>query len=259
MQSDPRPWISALRNSHDRLSALVAPLVPDGVQAPSLASEWSVAQVLSHLGSQAEIFGALLDATVAGVELPGQDAFPPIWDAWNSRSPVEQVVDSVAANEAFVAKVEALPDARLDTLEFAAFGMNLDMAGFLRLRLSEHAVHTWDVAASLDPAAVLSSDAVELGLDSLPEMARRIGKAQDKPIRIRVVTSDPARDLVLTADDAVAIDGWDGESTGAVLRLPAEAWMRLVYGRLDDKHAVAVEFEGDGLTLDSVRSVFPGF
>ncbi|HEX3981547.1 MAG TPA: maleylpyruvate isomerase N-terminal domain-containing protein, partial [Acidimicrobiales bacterium] len=108
MDPDPKPWISALRSSHDRLSALVEPLLPEGVEAPSLASEWTIAQVLSHLGSQSEIFSGILDAVVAGDDLPGPEAFPPIWDAWNSRTPVEQVVDSLAANGAFQKKVEAL-------------------------------------------------------------------------------------------------------------------------------------------------------
>lgn len=78
-------------------------------------------------------------------------------------------------------------------------------------------------------------------------------------MRIRVVTSDPARDLVLVVDDPVRIEPWDEGSADGVLRLPAEAWLRLVYGRLDDEHTPTVELEGDGLTLDRLRSVFPGF
>lgn len=259
MKRDPRPWIAALRSSHDRLTALVEPLVPDGVEAPSQASEWSIAQVLSHLGSQAEGFAGILDAALEGGALPGPDAFPPIWDAWNARTPEKQVTDSVVANEAFVAQVEALSDVQLDELQFAMFGMELDVVGFLRMRLSEHAVHTWDVAASLDPTAAVSPDAVELVIDMLPEMARRVGKPQDEPVRVRIVTSGPARDLALTVDDAVTIDQWDGGSTDGVLRLPAEALVRLVYGRLDDKHAPPIELDSDAVTLDRLRSVFPGF
>lgn len=259
MDPDPKAWIAVLRSSHDRLSGRVEPLLPDGVEAPSRASEWSIAQVLSHLGSQAEIFSGILEAAVAGDDLPGPEAFPPIWDAWNSRSPVEQVVDSVAANEAFQKKVEALSDQKLGALRFALFGMDLDITGFLRMRLSEHAVHSWDVVAALDPAATVAPDAVDLLIDTLPTMAARAGKPQDVAMRIRVVTSDPARDLVLVVDDPVRIEPWDEGSADGVLRLPAEAWLRLVYGRLDDEHTPTVELEGDGLTLDRLRSVFPGF
>ena len=259
MDPDPKAWLAALRGSHDRLSALVGPLVPDGVEAPSLAGAWTIAQVLSHLGSQAEIFEAILDAAVAGDDLPAPDAFPPIWDAWNSRTPVEQVVDSLAANGAFQAKVEALSDEQLGALRFALFGMDLDVVGFLRMRLSEHAVHSWDVAGALDPAARVAPGAVDLLIDTLPEMAARVGKPQGVARRIRVVTDDPARDLVLIVDDALRIGPWDDGPVDGVLRLPAEAWLRLVYGRLDDEHTGTVEIEGDGLTLDTLRSVFPGF
>jgi uncharacterized protein (TIGR03083 family) len=259
MEPDPRSWLAALRNSHDRLSALVGPLVPDGVEAPSLAREWSIAQVLSHLGSQAEIFDAILEAAVAGDDLPGPEAFPPVWDAWNSRTPVEQVVDSVAANGAFQAKVEALSDEQLAALRFALFGMDLDVVGFLRMRLSEHAVHSWDVAGALDAKARVAPDAVDLLIDTLPEMAARVGKPQGVARRIRVVTEDPARDLVLVVDDAVRVEAWDDGPVDGVLRLPAEAWLRLVYGRLDEEHTPTVEIDGDGLTLDTLRSVFPGF
>jgi uncharacterized protein (TIGR03083 family) len=259
MDPDPTPWLVALRTSHDRLAALVGPLVPDGVEAPSLAREWSIAQVLSHLGSQAEIFDAILDAAVAGDDLPGPDAFPPVWDAWNSRTPVEQVVDSVAANGAFQAKVEALSDEQLGALRFALFGMDLDVVGFLRMRLSEHAVHSWDVAGALDPAAAVAADAVDLLIDTLPEMAARVGKPEGVARRIRVVTKEPARDLVLVVDDGVRIEPWDDGPVDGAVHLPAEAWLRLVYGRLDEEHPSTVELDGEGLTLDTLRSVFPGF
>ena len=258
MDRDPKAWLAALRSSHRRLSGLVEPLGPGQVGAPSMASDWSIAQVLSHLGSQAEIFSAILDAALEERELPGPDAFPPVWDAWNAKSAVDQVVDSVAANEAFLRRVETLSDTQLRGLEFKMFGMELDAAGFLRMRVSEHALHTWDVAASLDPTASVSPDAVDLLIDTLPEMARRVGKGLETPLRIRVVTSDPARDLALAVDEEVEIQPWDDGSTDGVLRLPAEGFVRLVYGRLDDDHAPSVELEPRGLTLDRLRSVFPG-
>jgi uncharacterized protein (TIGR03083 family) len=259
VDGDPKPWIAALRSSHDRLTALVEPLVPGGVEGPSEASGWSIAQVLSHLGSQAEIFSGILDAAVAERPLPGPDSFPPVWDEWNAKTPPAQVVDSLAANGAFLDRVEALTDAQLATLRFPMFGMDLDMTGFVRMRLNEHALHTWDVAAALDPTARVSADAVDLAIDALPEIARRVGKPQEGPLRLRVVTTEPARDLVLVVGDEVVVDKWDGGPSDGVLRLPAEAWVRLVYGRLDAAHTPPVEVDGDGLSLDRLRSVFPGF
>ena len=42
----------------------------------------------------------------------------------------------------------------------------------------------------------------------------------------------------------------------ADLTLPAEAFVRLVYGRLDPDHTPA--FEGDPADLDTLRRTFPG-
>jgi len=247
-----------LRASHDRLTSLVEALGPDQVAAPSLAAGWSIAQVLSHLGSQAEIFGAILDAGLDQREPPAPDTFPSIWDAWNARTPTDQVAASVAANGAFVARVEALSDAQLDGIHISMFGMEIDAVTFLQMRLSEHAVHTWDVAAALDPGARVSADAVDLLVDTLPRLAARVGEPQVDGIRLRIVSSGPARDLVLVVHDEVRIDQWDGAPADGVLRLPAEALVRLVYGRLDDRHVPSMELDAGGLTLDRLRSVFPG-
>ncbi len=55
MEADPRVWIETLRRSHDRLTGLVKQLSPEELRDQSYCSDWSVAQVLSHLGSGAEI------------------------------------------------------------------------------------------------------------------------------------------------------------------------------------------------------------
>jgi hypothetical protein len=90
-------------------------------------------------------------------------------------------------------------------------------------------------------------------------MARRVGKPRDEAIRTRIVTSDPARDLSLVAADEVLITPWDGGALDGVIRMPAEAWVRLVYGRLDEEHSPPIERVADGPTLDQLRAVFPGF
>ena len=51
---------------------------------------------------------------------------------------------------------------------------------------------------------------------------------------------------------------WDAGEPGQApdLELPAEAFSRLVYGRLDPDHTPA--FTGDAALLDTLRAVFPG-
>jgi hypothetical protein len=160
LETSPDPWISALRHSHDRLRALVEPLDPGQLRQRSYASEWSIAQVLSHIGSQSEIFGLWLDAGLSGQDPPGRDVFGPIWDKWNAKEPQDQAADALQADQ------ETTGEA---------------------IRLT----------ASHDD-------------EGLPE-----------------------------------------------LRLPAEAFVRLLYGRLDPDHTPPVE--SAGVDLDELRQLFPGF
>ena len=153
MESSPDPWISALRHSHDRLRASVQSLGSDQLSQRSYPSEWTIAQVLSHLGSQAEIFGQILEAGLAGQEPPGPGDFPPIWAKWNAKDPQAQAADALRADLATLERLESMDAGERERLHLNLFGMDIDTTGFARLRVSEHAVHTWDVLVALDPAA----------------------------------------------------------------------------------------------------------
>jgi Mycothiol maleylpyruvate isomerase N-terminal domain len=102
METSPGPWIGALRHSHDRLRALVEPLDLGQLQRRSYCSEWSIAQVLSHIGSQAEISGLVLNAGLSGQDPPGPDAFSPIWESWNAKDPQAMAPDALSADGASV-------------------------------------------------------------------------------------------------------------------------------------------------------------
>jgi uncharacterized protein (TIGR03083 family) len=247
-------WIRALRGSQDRFASLVSPLEGDAVSGPSYASEWSIAQVASHLGSQAEIFAMFLDAGTSGTDAPGLDEFKPIWAVWDNKAPQAQVTDSVRANEELTARIEGLSDSERAAFRLALFGMDLDLAGLTGMRLGEHAMHVWDIAVALDPTAEITPDAVELLVDSLPTMAARVGKPAEDGSTIAVETAAPQRSFVLTTGPEVALTAGAGTAS-AELRLPAEAFVRLVYGRLDPEHT-----PGDpSPVLDRLRQVFPGF
>ena len=261
MESDPRIWIAALRHSHDLLVSLVQPMPADQVRGPSYCSDWTVAQVLSHLGSGAEIGLMMLPGALGEAEPVGGDAFQPVWDRWNAKSPDQQVADGLVADERHVHALEQLSDAELAKIRFPFFGMDLDAAGLVRLRLSEHALHTWDVAVSADPAAAVAPEAVALLIDNVAEfIAPRAGRPQGEEFRNRIITTDPDRDYLLTVTDSVAMTGWPGAdgADASEVRMPAEALLRLSYGRLDPGHTPAGVI-ADAADLDRLRRVFPGF
>jgi uncharacterized protein (TIGR03083 family) len=276
-------WLDALAGSHDRLADLVCELDDAGLRGKSYCAEWTIAQVLSHLGSGAEILGKRVDAVVAGEEPPSRETYPQIWARWDAMGAREVTEEALSTDGHLVEKLEHLGDT-LEQLEFTLFGgMRMDAVGLLRMRLGEHAVHTWDIAVALDPRARVDNAAVELLVDGLARAMAWLAKPASagiaKPFSVRVVISEPDRTFDLEVTDTVTMtlvsDG-DGSPTGAAdatrtgvgaeraagnapaLHLPAEAFLRLVYGRLDPSHAPAIDGQ-EHATLDILRTVFPGF
>jgi uncharacterized protein (TIGR03083 family) len=257
METSPGPWIDALRRSHERLRAVAGPLDADQLRRQSYAAEWSIAQVLSHIGSQAEIFGLFLDAALSGQDPPGPEAFGPIWERWNAKNPEDQAADALRADETVTARFESLDDEQRKRIALKLFGMDFDATGLARMRLGEHAVHTWDIAVALDPAATLAPDAVGLLIDTLGQLVARAGKPGGAPRRLHVSTTSPVRHFTLETGETVTLAP-SGYSEGLPeLALPAEAFIRLVYGRLDPAHTPPVETTR--ADLDELRQVFPGF
>jgi uncharacterized protein (TIGR03083 family) len=158
-------------------------------------------------------------------------------------------------NEALVSRIESLTQAEREAFSVTMFGrMTLDLAGFLGMRLSEHAVHTWDVAVALDPDVRIAPEAVGLLAVRLPMMAGFMGKKQEEASVVEISTTDPAVTFTLDTGGVALTPG----STGATasLALPAEAFVRLVYGRLDDDADVT---SAAGVTVPELQAVFPGF
>lgn len=246
----------AVRASHDKLSGIVADLDADGLRQQSFAKEWSIADVLSHLGSGAEIFLLSLTAGLTGAEPPTSEDFQPIWATWNARTPEEQAAQCTVANEALVSRVESLTEAEREAFSVVMFGaMTMDMAGLLGMRLSEHAVHTWDVAVAGDPAARVERNAVDLMIDGLSMIIGFTGKKTAQPEVIAVSTTNPDRSFTLDTGGVSLTPGDPQDAAQASLVVPAEAFVRLIYGRLDDDAGLTAA----GVTLPELRAVFPGF
>jgi uncharacterized protein (TIGR03083 family) len=257
--TDPGPWVRALRASHDRLTGIVNPLDAEQVRGRSYASEWSIADVLSHLGSGAEIVLLNLNAGLAGGDPPAREDFQAIWDVWNELPADEQAARSVAVNGSLVGLVESLSPEQAAAFQVQMFGMTMDLAGLLRMRLSEHAVHTWDVAVALDPSARVSPDAVDLLIDGVGRMMPWMGKKEADPRVIAVTTTDPERAFVLDTGGVSLTSGTPDTPPSGSLELTAEALLRLVYGRVDSSAVASGEVRATNVDLADLRAVFPGF
>lgn len=252
--------LEALDASHQRLAGTLASV--DDPAGSAYPDEWSVAQVASHLGSGAEIFTLLLEAGLTGGDAPGPDQMQPVWAVWNAKTPDEQVRDVLTVDASFIDRVRALSDEEQSRWRLEFFGSERDLAGLLRMRLSEHLMHTWDIAVTLDPAATIDGTAGAMTLDNTPVVVARTGKPTTDPLAVDVETTDPDGRfrLDLTPDGAQltpAPDDATSTGTGTSLRLPTEAFLRLVYGRLDADHTPS-DVTAVGIDLDTLRHTFPG-
>jgi hypothetical protein len=98
---------------------------------------------------------------------------------------------------------------------------------------------------------------VELLIDTLPQRAAAAGLPVPGGRPVEVVTADPQRTYRLTLDPAVTLTPRDAVTPdAAVARFPAEAFLRLVAGRLDAEHTPRGV---DAPDLDQLRQAFPGF
>jgi uncharacterized protein (TIGR03083 family) len=261
METDPRRWITALRRSHDRLAGIVRGLSPAQVAGPSYCSEWTTAQVLSHLGSGAEIGLGNLEAMVAGQPPPPREGYQAIWDRWNGKTPDQMAADFLDWDERYVAHLEGLSDAQLASLSMPFMGRTLDAAGIVGMRLAEHAAHTWDVEVMADPKATVQPEAVELVIDLLSGRIARLARGEKpagSPLELQVDTVGPSRSFFLKIGDEVSLTTERGDPAGK-LSLPSEAFFRLTYGRMDDGHTPPETVIEGPASLDELRRLFPGF
>ena len=261
MTAQTRTLTASLRTLHDDLAAFVLELGPEKLRERSYDTEWTVADVLSHLGSGSEL--TLLRLRAEHEDSPTPEESAQVWAKWSSRTPEQQAAEAIAVEEEFVSTLERFDDDALTVLQQDFGGLDVDPDQALRLRSSEQAMHSWDILVMFDDNAVLPEAGVPGLLDVLPVTLRFAGQPQDDLLRVRVRTTDPERDYVLelapdathltTVDDSTDTNAVDGE-----LLLPAEALLRLVYGRLDPRHTPPYEATDDTL-LQRLRVIFRGF
>ncbi|MFK3979780.1 maleylpyruvate isomerase family mycothiol-dependent enzyme [Micromonospora sp. NPDC050397] len=255
--------IAALRSGHDALAAFVRELGPDDLMKPSGASEWQISQVLSHLGSGAEIGLAALTAALAGEPTPGGDFNRQVWARWDAMPPAEQTSGFLAANQRLVEAYEALDPATRANLrvDLGYLPAPVDVATAARFRLSELTLHQWDVEVGFNPYATLTPEAVGLLFDHIAGMLGWTARPETlggRQATLTVRLHKPDRTYGLRLGERVELTDAPEQADGE-LDAPAEAWLRLAVGRLGPRHTPEDVRVTGPLSLDDLRALFPGF
>lgn len=234
---------------------MASELGDEQLAAPAFPTEWRIADVLSHIGSSAVILERRFDDAL--VDRPTPDDFAPaVWERWNAKPDRAKAADALTADQTLLARLESCTDDERARFRFAMGPLTVDFTGFVGLRINEHALHTWDIEVALDPGAVVPTELAALVVDNLDLIARYTARPAGSTGTITVHTSEPARGFTIDlAPDGVRFTPGDVEGE-ADLALPAEAFARLVYGRLDPGNTPAVE--GATHHLDDLRRLVPG-
>jgi len=248
--------IEALRASAARLRAIVEPLDTSQLDLPAYPAGWTIADVLSHLGSVAVILQRWLEDTINEKSTPS-DFAQNTWENWNARPSQLRATDALVADQTLLDRLGSVTDEERAGFQFSIGPWTVDFEGFIGLRLNEHALHTWDVEVALDPSATVAPDATRLVVDRLEMLVRFTGKPTGTQHRVAVRTSEPRREFVITfAVDSVSLAPAEpAEPDEPDLEISAEAFIRLVYGRLDPDHTPVTRGPAD---LDELRRAFPG-
>ena len=250
--------IAALRSNHDTLVLLVPGLSDDQLSGPSGASEWTIAQVLSHLGSGAEISVKPI-ATAAGALVDAEDN-QAIWARWDAAGPVDQAAGFVEHDTVYLETVE-----RLSAEQRASVSVDMGflpepvpLVVALGMRLNEVAAHAWDVRVGLDPAAGVDPDSAELLLELYAGPLGFLLGFAAKPDQLSEETrvAIPGGGIVVADQVTVTSELTDPTATFTGSQ---EAVARLLTGRLKPEHTPAdVQVSGNA-TLEDLRKVFPGY
>ncbi|MBO0820368.1 MAG: maleylpyruvate isomerase N-terminal domain-containing protein [Nocardiopsaceae bacterium] len=255
--------IAELHTGHDRLAGLVSGLSDEELAAPTGASEWDVSEVISHLGSGAEINRAALDAALEGKPNPGMEFARSVWSRWDEAGRRERVDGFLREDTRLLAQYDSLAGRDDLRIDMGFLPEPVDLATAAVFRLTEFALHSWDVRVGFDPAATLApTEAAQLS-QVTAQMAGMLGQPEalgGARAVIRVTTTAPEEVFALRLGESIAIDTDDvPERADGTLSLPAEAWIRLVTGRLGPRHTPAAVTAAGAADLDLLRRVFPGF
>src|ERR1700691_1056698 len=110
--------VQALDWSGQGLADLVEQLTPEQLRQQDYPTEWTVGDVLSHLGSGGTIMRLRLNGEVVDMQA--------IWDEWNAKDPDAQAADSLLADDLLKDPLYALTAEDQDNMRFAMGPAALD-------------------------------------------------------------------------------------------------------------------------------------
>jgi uncharacterized protein (TIGR03083 family) len=266
----------ALHDEAQRLEAFLRTLPPAEWQRPSRCDHWQVADVVAHLIEDRHADritrGLHGDLTPSGF-VPRGTLHTDAWRASIVHHPItlrRQLGDALLA--AFCAEnahvdtlLTGLQPEEWETLCYHPPGP-LTVRDLVTLRLTEVAIHGWDIRASFDPQAALSEASVLVLVTTIPRVVRRAFRpdaTRTRTVRYRLHMTEAVAarlDIVLSRAGATVEPARTAKADVTCHSDTATAVL-VIFGRLTLAEAIAdgrVHVEGESELVDAFGQSFPG-
>jgi uncharacterized protein (TIGR03083 family) len=260
-----------------RLEQFLGALSPEDWQRPSACDQWHIADVVAHLtgmrvaytiarGLQGDVtppegrppMGALHEDTFREAIAQGAMAF---------RERVgDQLLPTFMANNAQLAQVLAgLAPHDWETRGYHPMGPE-PVRTLIDMRITELAMHGWDIRSRLDPQATLSMDSLPALCQTIPRAVRRAFRpeaSRSTPVRYRFVVAGPVavrQDIVLSQEGGRCEPASDNQAD-VIFRCTTETYVLVMFGRCTVEAALRdgrLSYEGDPELVAAFGQAFVG-
>lgn len=264
--ASPKERVKLLQQESGRLKQYLNVLPPEAWNRPSACAGWEVRDVVAHLVLQAEIFTGWVSRGLQG------DASTP--EGLPDAGAVNAVMMSETLGQMSVARRKSLGDQLLATFNATGDQFNQLLAGvgpsdwdkpcyhvfgtvplraFIDDRITELAIHGWDIRSSLEPEAYLSPESLPAIMDWVPGTVGwvfRPGSRLPAPVRYRfeVTEAFPSRSDIIVEGDKVSVEPPGAAEANVTFHCDAETFVLTMCGRLTLDSAITdgrVSVEGD--------------
>jgi uncharacterized protein (TIGR03083 family) len=259
--------IAAIRREYEVLAHWLGALDRARWHGPTACTEWPLQKLVSHLGSGAEIHLLNILQYLEDGEPATREVNQRIWDHFDSLAPEPLYAAFRDRNERYVAYGENLPADRHHA-RVKSFAGEVPVGTYAQFRLGELTLHSWDARVALDPTARLLPSTVRVHWPQARTTFTRRANAEARGAlagtTYHFLLFGPVADefTLSVGADALTLDADTAAAPTASLRLPAEAFLRLVTGRLPLATAEAegeVLIEGDHAAAVRLNALFPGW
>lgn len=240
-----------------RLERFLTGLAPEDWSRPSACEGWLVADVAAHLAQIGENFVVRLGRGLKGDPTEAPDSVAP-------GSLSEDEFRDLLANSA-ISRRERMGDSllpsyiqcnrKLDKMISGLKPQDWDVPCFhpmgpepvrtlMTMRVTETAMHSWDIRSSLDPEAIISADCLPAMMITIPRAVRRAFRpspGRAKAVRYRFETSGAVTsqtDIVLSAEGALVEQDAAGDPD-VTFRCGADTYVMVMFGRMKIGDAIA--------------------